>query len=66
MYASVKLVGCMSLVEEVTLIGGLWKCFLVTPQSKKYRLHLQIFRPVQLVVLAAESKTDLGFGAFIV
>ena len=29
---SVKPVGCKSLVAAVTLIGGLWKCFLVTPQ----------------------------------
>ena len=28
-------------------------------------MHLQIFRPAQLVVLAVESKTGFGLGTFI-
>ena len=28
-------------------------------------VHVQIFRPVQLVVMAAEGMTGFGFGAFL-
>ena len=52
---------CTHLIKEVTLIGGeiaFWSLF-----SAK-TIDMQIFLPVQPVVLAAEGKTGFGFGDF--
>ena len=43
------------MIEEVTLTGGLLKNALWSLLSAK-TIRMQIFRPVQLVVLAAEGK----------
>ena len=64
LYTSIKQLDCFSLIEEVKLMGGLWNYFLVTPRGS-VGINMQIFRPVQLVVLAVEGKTGFGFGTFI-
>ena len=46
-HTSIKPVNGTYLTEEVTQMGGLCKCFLVTPQCSP--LHMQIFRPAQQV-----------------
>ena len=53
-YTREKPMDCISLTEKVTLMGGLLKYFLVKA------MHLQIFRPVELVLLIAEGKTGFA------
>ena len=49
----------ISLIEVVTLMGGLGKMLFWSLPSVK-TIPLQMFRPVQLVILAAKGKTGFG------
>ena len=59
--SGVKHVDSISLIVEITLIAGLWKCFLDTPLSVR-NMFMLLFRAVRLVVWAVEDKTDLYLG----
>ena len=51
-----------SLEEEVTVLGGLRKYFLVTRQC----LKLYVCKPSQFLVSDAKGKTGLFLGTFII
>ena len=53
-----------SLIEEVMHTGGLQNAFWSVLGVKTRDVH--IFRPVQLVVLAAESKTGFDLGTVMI
>ena len=57
--ASIKLVDCISLIVEVTLMGGLCEYFLENHQCQSYiSTNFQACE-------AAEGKTAFAFGTFI-